>query len=68
MLGVDQIAGSGKLSDEYVKKNLGVKYTPGHTPGHILLYLESPRIVFGADVLWNMEENCLVLLFHLISQ
>ncbi len=31
MLGVDQIAGSGKLSDEYVIKNLGVKYTPGHT-------------------------------------
>jgi glyoxylase-like metal-dependent hydrolase (beta-lactamase superfamily II) len=36
-------------------------HTLGHTPGHISLYLEDQRTIFGADLLWNMEESGLVI-------
>ena len=33
--------------------SLKVIHTPGHTPGHISLYFEKHRIVFGADFLFK---------------
>jgi glyoxylase-like metal-dependent hydrolase (beta-lactamase superfamily II) len=36
-----------------VGKKLQVIHTPGHTPGHISLYSEEERIIFGADSLFK---------------
>lgn len=36
-------------------KRLKVIHTPGHTPGHISLYLENQGILFGAALLSNIE-------------
>lgn len=35
------------------KEVLQVIHTPGHTPGHVILYSESARIAFVGDVLFN---------------
>lgn len=42
-------------------KSLKVIHTPGHTPGHMSLYYEEKRTLFGADILWNTEESGLVI-------
>ena len=54
-LDVDPITVDEKLKDGDKIKSLKVIHTPGHTPGHISLYLEDQRTLFGADVLWNMR-------------
>ena len=36
---------------------LQVIHTPGHTPGHIVLYSPSKRILFCADLLGNVEDK-----------
>jgi glyoxylase-like metal-dependent hydrolase (beta-lactamase superfamily II) len=46
---VDQTLRDGDM----VGKKLLVVHTPGHTPGHISLYLEEERIIFGADSLFK---------------
>jgi len=56
-LDVDPIAVDEKLKDGDKIKSLKVIHTPGHTPGHISLYLEDQRTLFGADVLWNMSNS-----------
>jgi glyoxylase-like metal-dependent hydrolase (beta-lactamase superfamily II) len=56
-LDVDPIAVDEKLKDGDKIKSLKVIHTPGHTPGHISLYLEDQRTLFGADVLWNMRNS-----------
>ena len=33
--------------------SLKIIHTPGHTPGHISLYSEKHKILFGADSLFN---------------
>ena len=56
-LDVDPINVDEKLKDGDKIKSLKVIHTPGHTPGHMSLYLEDQRTVFGADVLWNMRNS-----------
>lgn len=56
-LDVDPIIVDKKLSDGDMIKSLKVIHTPGHTPGHISLYLEDQRMLFGADLLWNIEAS-----------
>lgn len=56
-LDVDPITVDEKLKDGDKIKSLKVIHTPGHTPGHMSLYLEDQRTVFGADVLWNMRNS-----------
>ncbi|MGA9844463.1 MAG: MBL fold metallo-hydrolase [Nitrososphaeraceae archaeon] len=46
-----------KLNDGDMIKGLKIIHTPGHTPGHISLYLEDQRILFRADLLWNIESS-----------
>lgn len=46
---VDHILKDGDM----IGKKLRVVHTPGHTPGHISLYLEKERIIFGADSLFK---------------
>lgn len=46
---VDQALKDGDM----VGSKLQVIHTPGHTPGHISLYLEKERIIFGADSLFK---------------
>lgn len=53
---VDNILGDGDTI-----KSLKVVHTPGHTPGHISLYYEEERTLFGADILWNTDESGLVI-------
>jgi glyoxylase-like metal-dependent hydrolase (beta-lactamase superfamily II) len=50
---VDQLLKDGDM----IGKKLLVVHTPGHTPGHISLYLEKERIVFGADSLFKSVMN-----------
>jgi glyoxylase-like metal-dependent hydrolase (beta-lactamase superfamily II) len=52
-LDVDPIAVDEELNDGDMIKSLKVI----HTPGHMSLYLEDQRTVFGADVLWNMGNS-----------
>jgi glyoxylase-like metal-dependent hydrolase (beta-lactamase superfamily II) len=52
-LDVDPITVDEKLKDGDKIKSLKVI----HTPGHISLYLEDQRTLFGADVLWNMRNS-----------
>ena len=33
--------------------SLKVIHTPGHTPGHMSLYYEEDRILFGADTIYK---------------
>jgi glyoxylase-like metal-dependent hydrolase (beta-lactamase superfamily II) len=56
-LDVDPITVDEQLKDGDKIKSLKVIHTPGHTPGHMSLYLEDQRAVFGADVLWNMRNS-----------
>ena len=56
-LDVDPITVDEKLKDGDKIKSLKVIHTPGHTPGHISLYLEDQRTVFGADMLWNIRNS-----------
>ena len=49
------------LNDGDMIKSLKVVHTPGHTPGHISLYYEDERILFGVDILWNTKESGLVI-------
>ena len=53
--------------DERLKDGEAYGHTPGHTPGHISLYMEDQRIVFGADILWNIRNNYPPFLFHFRS-
>jgi glyoxylase-like metal-dependent hydrolase (beta-lactamase superfamily II) len=46
---VDQALKDGDI----VGTKLQVIHTPGHTPGHISLYYEKERIIFGADSLFK---------------
>ena len=52
-LDVDPIYVDEKVNDGDFIKSLKVIHTPGHTPGHISLFLEDQKLLFGADVLWN---------------
>jgi glyoxylase-like metal-dependent hydrolase (beta-lactamase superfamily II) len=56
-LDVDPIAVDGQLDDGDRIKSLKVIHTPGHTPGHISLYLEEQSTLFGADILWNRKDS-----------
>lgn len=49
------------LNDGDTFKSLKVIHTPGHTPGHMSLYYEEERTLFGADILCNTEESGLVI-------
>jgi len=49
------------LNDGDRIKSLKVVHTPSHTPGHMSLYYEEERTLFGADILWNTEESGLVI-------
>jgi glyoxylase-like metal-dependent hydrolase (beta-lactamase superfamily II) len=50
----EQIIVDHELRDgDMVGKKLQVIHTPGHTPGHISLYSEEERIIFGADSLFK---------------
>ena len=50
----EQIIVDQELKDgDMVGTKLQVIHTPGHTPGHISLYLEKERIIFGADSLFK---------------
>jgi glyoxylase-like metal-dependent hydrolase (beta-lactamase superfamily II) len=50
---VDPIIVDEQLQDGDMIGNLQVIHTPGHTPGHISLYSQKYRIVFGADSLFK---------------
>src|SRR5215212_4038136 len=41
------------VSDENMIGSLKVIHNPGHTPGHISLYYEEDRILFGADTIYE---------------
>lgn len=50
----EQIIVDHTLKDgDMVGTKLQVIHTPGHTPGHISLYYEKERIIFGADSLFK---------------
>ena len=42
-----------QVSDGNMIGSLKVIHTPGHTPGHISLYYEEDRILFGADTIYK---------------
>jgi glyoxylase-like metal-dependent hydrolase (beta-lactamase superfamily II) len=50
---VDPIHIDEQIQDADTIGSLKVIHTPGHTPGHISLYSEKRRIVFGADFLFK---------------
>lgn len=50
---LDPIHIDEKIQDGDAIGSLKVIHTPGHTPGHISLYSEKHRIVFGADFLFK---------------
>lgn len=50
---VDPIHIDEQIQDGDAIGSLKVIHTPGHTPGHISLYSEKHRIVFGADFLFK---------------
>lgn len=51
---VEPIKVDRQLQDgEMVGKSLQVIHTPGHTPGHISLYSNQHRIIFGGDVIYK---------------
>lgn len=47
-------------NNEYICTGIKVVNTPGHTPGHISLYLEEDKILFVGDAL-AIEDNKLVI-------
>ena len=50
---IDPIHIDEQIQDGDAIGSLKVIHTPGHTPGHISLYSEKHRIVFGADFLFK---------------
>lgn len=50
---VDPIIVDERLQDGDTIGSLQVIHTPGHTPGHIALYSEKHKIMFGADSLFK---------------
>lgn len=50
---VDAIYIDEQIQDGDAIGSLKVIHTPGHTPGHISLYSEKHRIIFGADFLFK---------------
>jgi glyoxylase-like metal-dependent hydrolase (beta-lactamase superfamily II) len=50
---VDPIHIDEQIKDGDTIGSLRVIHTPGHTPGHISLYSEKHRIIFGADFLFK---------------
>ena len=50
---IDPIFIDEKIQDGDAIGSLKVIHTPGHTPGHISLYSEKHRIIFGADFLFK---------------
>jgi glyoxylase-like metal-dependent hydrolase (beta-lactamase superfamily II) len=50
---VDPIHTDEQIQDGDAIGSLKVIHTPGHTPGHISLYSEKHRIIFGADFLFK---------------
>ncbi|MDQ3868365.1 MAG: MBL fold metallo-hydrolase, partial [Thermoproteota archaeon] len=42
-----------QVSDGNMIGSLKVIHTPGHTPGHISLYYDEDRILFGADTIYK---------------
>jgi glyoxylase-like metal-dependent hydrolase (beta-lactamase superfamily II) len=50
---VDPIHTDEQIQDGDTIGSLKVIHTPGHTPGHISLYSERHRIIFGADFLFK---------------
>src|SRR5919198_3187291 len=50
---VDPIQIDEQIQDGDTIGSLKVIHTPGHTPGHISLYSEKHRIIFGADFLFK---------------
>ncbi len=42
-----------KVSDGDTIGSLKVVHTPGHTPGHISLYAEQDKVIFGADIFFK---------------
>jgi glyoxylase-like metal-dependent hydrolase (beta-lactamase superfamily II) len=42
-----------QVSDGNMIGSLKVIHTPGHTPGHMSLYYEEDRILFGADAIYK---------------
>ena len=45
--GVDQTVSDG----DYIIEGVRVVSTPGHTPGHLSLYLEADKLLFAGDAL-----------------
>ena len=52
-MAVDPIHIDEQIKDGDTVGSLKVIHTPGHTPGHISLYSEKHRIIFGADFLFK---------------
>jgi glyoxylase-like metal-dependent hydrolase (beta-lactamase superfamily II) len=50
---VDPIFVDEQLKDGDMIGSLQVIHTPGHTPGHISLYSEKHKTMFGADSLFK---------------
>ena len=50
---VDPISVDEQLQDGDMIGSLKIIHTPGHTPGHISLYSEKHKILFGADCLFK---------------
>jgi glyoxylase-like metal-dependent hydrolase (beta-lactamase superfamily II) len=48
-LGVDEHLEDGDRLD--IAGGARVIFTPGHTPGHLSLYLERPKVLVAADAL-----------------
>jgi len=48
-VGVDEYLGDGALLD--LAGGTRVIFTPGHTPGHLSLYLERPKVLVAGDAL-----------------
>ena len=62
---VDPIIVDEQLKDGDMIESLQVIHTPGHTPGHISLYSERHKIMFGADSLFNSYLECMAYSFLL---
>ena len=50
---VDPIQIDEQTKDGDTIGSLKVIHNPGHTPGHISLYSEKHRVIFGADFLFK---------------
>jgi glyoxylase-like metal-dependent hydrolase (beta-lactamase superfamily II) len=50
---IEPISVDEQVSDGDMIGSLKVIHTPGHTPGHISLYYEKDRLLFGADSIYK---------------